>query len=369
MRRAQGTGTVGKVKNRQLRKPYFVRITERTWHDAQGKKHEKKKLLGYYETKKEAQEALDAYNNAKDKEKIKFSNIKFCELWAKWQETKDFDDVSESTSKSYKYSYDKISDDIKNKIFMNINFDDLQNMFNELRKNGVKYDSLRKVKQHICQLYEYGINCQLVVVNVGKNIDIGKSRRKGEVLILKDELKQVKKLLETEENEDTLITLKIIYMLCYNGCRISEFLDLKTKDIDLKNRIFYIKKSKTDAGVRRVPIHECTLNIYQSLYNENNEYFLINPRNKKKFSYANFRDSFWDRLRVLLDWNEDLTPHNCRKTCASLLKRFDVDSTYQKLILGHEGALDITEKVYTHITDEQLVEAINKIDNKIVETQ
>ena len=41
MRRAQGTGTIGKSK-RQLRKPYFVRITERTWHDENNKKHEKK---------------------------------------------------------------------------------------------------------------------------------------------------------------------------------------------------------------------------------------------------------------------------------------------------------------------------------------
>ncbi len=365
MRRAQGTGTIGKSK-RTLRKPYFVRITERTWHDENGKKHEKKKLLGYYETKKEAQEALEAYNTNKEHINLEFNKIKFCDLWKKWQETKSEDELSESTMKAYKYTYDKITDNIKNKVFVNINFDDLQSMINTLKKDGKKYDTLRKIKSDLSQLYAYAMKCDIINKNYGLLLDIGKSKRKGEALILKDELKQVQKLLETEQNEDTLITLKIIYMLCFNGCRISEFLDLKTKDIKLKECIFNITDSKTEAGVRRVPIHSAVYNIYESLYNEDNEYFLINPRTGKKFSYANFRDSYWDRLRSLLNWNEELTPHNCRKTCASLMKRFDVDPTYQKLILGHEGALDLTEKVYTHISDEQLIEAINKIDIRLL---
>ena len=287
-------------------------------------------------------------------------------MWKKWQKTKENANLSENTMKSFKFSYDKITDNIKNKIFVNINFDDLQSMIDKLREEGKQYDTLRKVKGDLSQLYDYAIKCDIINKNYAALLDIGKSRRKGETLILKDELKQVQKLLETEQNEDTLITLKIIYMLCFNGCRISEFLDLKTEDIDLKKSMFYIRKAKTDAGVRRVPIHYATYNIYESLYNKENEYFLLNPRTGKKFTYANFRDSYWDRLRSLLNWNEDLTPHNCRKTCASLLKRFDVDSTYQKLIIGHEGALDLTEKVYTHIADEQLIEAINKIDIRLL---
>lgn len=361
MRRAGGTGTIGK-SNRPLRKPYFVRVTERTWHDENGKKHEKKKLLGYYETKKEAQEALEAYNHNKEHVNLEFSKIKFNELWDKWQNTKDTNSLSDSTLKGYKFCYDKITDNIKFKIFVNINFDDLQNMINVLRNDGKKYDTLRKIKNSLSQLYDYAIKCDIIDKNYAKLLDVGKSSKKGETLILKDELKQVRKLIQTEKNEDTLITLKIIYMLCFNGCRISEFLDLKTEDIDLQSRTFRVKESKTQAGVRTVPIHIELLNIYQSLYNPANEYFLINPRTHSKFSYANFRDSFWDRLRYNLDWNEELTPHNCRKTCASLMKRFDVDSTYQKLILGHEGALDLTEKVYTHIDDSQLVYAIDKID-------
>lgn len=365
MRRAQGSGTIGKVKNRELRKPFFVRITERTWHDSQGKKHEKKRLLGYYETKKEAQEALDKYNANKEHINIEFNKIKFNELWDKWQETKDNSNLSDSTKKGYKFAFDKITDNIKYNVFVNITFDDLQTMINDLKRDGKNYNTLRKVKNSLSQLYKYAIKNDITNKNYAELLELGKSPRKGETLILKEaELKQIQNILSTEKNEDTLLTAQIIYMLCYNGCRISEFLDLKTEDIDIKNKIFYIRKSKTEAGVRRVPIHNGLINIYEKIYNENNTYFLINPNTGKKFTYANFRDSYWDRLRTLLNWNEDLTPHNCRKTCASLLKKYEVDPTYQKLILGHEGALDLTEKTYTYISDEQLKEAINKIKIK-----
>ena len=35
--------------------------------------------------------------------------------------------------------------------------------------------------------------------------------------------------------------------------------------------------------------------------------------------------------------------------------------TYQKLILGHEGALSLTEKVYTKVDVEKLIETVNLI--------
>lgn len=364
MRRAPKTGTITKDK-RKMRKPYMARVTIRTWHDEQGKKHEQKKLIGYFETKREAQEALDQYNTNKEHINIEYKNIKFEKLWTDWQKTKINDRLSENTLKGYKFSYDKITDNIKNMQFVNINFNDLQSMIDNLKANKMNYNSLRKVKNSLSQLYKYAIKCDIVNKNYAELLDIGKSPRKGETLIFKDEeLKQLQNIFTTEQNEDTLLTAQIIYMLIYNGCRISEFLNLKTEDIDIKNKIFKIKKAKTEAGDRRIPIHNGVLNIYQEIYDKNNEYFLTNPKTGKKFSYANFRDSYWDRLRNLLNWNENLTPHNCRKTCASLMRKYDVNSTYQKMILGHEGALDLTEKVYTYIDDDQLKEAINKIEIK-----
>ena len=151
-------------------------------------------------------------------------------------------------------------------------------------------------------------------------------------------------------------------MLIYNGCRISEFLNLKIEDMNLKDQYFNVTDSKTEAGIRQVPIGDKVINIYESIVNEREKgFFLINPNNKRKFTYANFRDSYWDRMIDLLGWDKKLTPHNCRKTCISKLTKAGVRPTYIKLIVGHEGALDLTEKTYTYVDFEELLKAINEI--------
>ena len=46
----------------------------------------------------------------------------------------------------------------------------------------------------------------------------------------------------------------------------------------------------------------------------------------------------------------DQTPHCCRHTCISLLAEAKVSPTYQKMIVGHKGAMSLTEKVYTPVS-------------------
>ena len=77
-------------------------------------------------------------------------------------------------------------------------------------------------------------------------------------------------------------------MLILNGCRISEFLDLKIKNVNLKERYIKIENAKTEAGDRLIPIHQGVINIYQELYDPENEYFLINPNTNKKFLLCKF---------------------------------------------------------------------------------
>ena len=55
------------------------------------------------------------------------------------------------------------------------------------------------------------------------------------------------------------------------------------------------------------------------------------------------------------------TPHCCRHTCISLLADAHVDQTAIKKIVGHAGAMTLTEKIYTHMDIEELVKAINLI--------
>ncbi len=57
----------------------------------------------------------------------------------------------------------------------------------------------------------------------------------------------------------------------------------------------------------------------------------------------------------------DHNPHDTRHTCISMLAEAHVDPTMIKSIVGHSGAMSITEKVYTHLDVKALLEVINRI--------
>ncbi|RGO47350.1 integrase [Dorea formicigenerans] len=57
----------------------------------------------------------------------------------------------------------------------------------------------------------------------------------------------------------------------------------------------------------------------------------------------------------------DRTPYCTRHTCISMLSEAGVQDTTIKKIVGHSGAMTLTEKVYTHLDMQVLVDAINKI--------
>ena len=59
--------------------------------------------------------------------------------------------------------------------------------------------------------------------------------------------------------------------------------------------------------------------------------------------------------------NIDHKPHDTRHTCISLLAAAKVYQTTIKKIVGHSGAQSLTERVYTHMDINELLDAINLI--------
>ena len=152
---------------------------------------------------------------------------------------------------------------------------------------------------------------------------------------------------------------QIVLMLIYNGCRISEFLDLKKENVHLEEQYFDVIASKTENGLRKVPIADKVLPFYKAWYEGSQCEYLLHTPDQKHFDYRNYYDSYFTPLMEQLGY--DQTPHCTRHTCISMLTEAYVDQTMIKKIVGHSGAMTLTERVYTHLDIETLVEAINKI--------
>ena len=148
---------------------------------------------------------------------------------------------------------------------------------------------------------------------------------------------------------------RVALILCYTGLRPTELAQIKTADVDLTGR-FMRGGIKTAAGKNRlIPIAEKIFPLIEGVYDPGNE-FLLTLKSKPVSNVQSLRHNIWDKSPLLTGH----LPHDGRHTCATLMDNADIPLKIKQLILGHSST-DITSKVYTHKTQAQLLDAINRI--------
>lgn len=166
--------------------------------------------------------------------------------------------------------------------------------------------------------------------------------------------KEIKTLWDAQESNQYL---SVVLMLIYTGVRIGELLDLEKKDIHLDERWFYVKESKTDAGIREVPIAEKIVPFFEYWMQKECDHLVCTP-DEEHFLYRIYYDSYWTPLMQQMNMKHH--PHDTRHTCVSLLTEAKVDERIIKKIVGHKGQ-GVTQIVYTHVDLPYKLEAINLI--------
>ena len=349
MRLPNGMGSVYRLSGKR-RKPYIVRKTTGWDLDLQtGKAKQRYITIGYTKTKQEGIDMLMAYNhNPYDVEAAKTT---FAEVYEKWA-TEKFPTISDSNKKSYSASFSCCTA-IHNKIFKDLKLTDLQGVVDTCGKN---YPTLRKLKVLFTQMYDYGMKYEICNKNYAKHVDI--TRFKDRNPNKTDRTPFSKEEIDALWIQKNNIYAQIVLMLIYSGVRVSELLDLKRENVNIEEHYFKVVESKTESGIRVVPIHDSTYPFFKKWYEDDNEYLLHTP-DSKQFIYRNYYDSYWTPVMELIGCNHK--PHDTRHTCISMLTEKEVAPTLIKKIVGHKGAMSLTERVYTHVNVQELLGAINKI--------
>jgi integrase len=183
-------------------------------------------------------------------------------------------------------------------------------------------------------------------VNKVKNLPVNNERER----YLDHE--EVKKLIHVLQTDAPRPTADIILFLLFTGTRRTEALTCCWPDIDLNNRVYTIRQSKS-GKVRRVPLSDNAIQILKNVQRvAGTDYVFANPKTLKPYRHI---QNQWNRIRSLANI-EDCRLHDLRHTFASeLAKKHSL--YYVQTCLGHTSPM--TTKRYAHLSPESQNDAVN----------
>lgn len=348
MRLPNGYGSVYKLSGKR-RKPWAVRITKSISYDENsGKAKQTRAIIGYYETKPLALQALARYNE--DPYDLNADTITFEGLYEKWSDEYFKTLANHSSVRTTKAAYNHsaplhnlkmkeikvvhLEETIKNAKVGSSTKGRMKSLYNQMYRYALKHEIVDKDYAALCNPVKREAPDKKAVPFTDK-----------EIQILWDNL--------------SFPFVDMVLIGIYSGWRPQELSVLKTADVDLKNSVMF-GGLKTEAGRNRyVPIHPKIRPLIEERYDEKNEY-LFNDENGQQGTFMTY-DKYRGRFnKIMLRLKMKHRPHETRHTFITLAKQAGMDEYILKLIVGH-AISDVTEKVYTHRTVEQLHEEISKI--------
>ncbi len=185
-----------------------------------------------------------------------------------------------------------------------------------------------------------------------------------------------------------------IYILFYTGMRISEFVGLTVKDINLRERTikidhqlhrtsrmrYIIEPPKTEAGKRVIPmqdgVYECFKRIIEKRKNPRIEPMVDG---KSGFLYLDKNDMpmvalHWEKYfqHIVEKYNKiykvqmpKITPHVCRHTYCSHCASSGMNPKHLQYLMGHSD-IGVTLNTYTHVDFDNVKKEVERLKKVVL---
>ena len=318
-------GSVSKMKDKPRRKPWRVRVTMSIEFDETVMKSKQvSKTLGYYPTRQEALKALADFNDHPFD--LNMMTVTFDECYK--QAEKGFTD---SRKNNYKAAY-KYLEPIKDIPIRQIRANHMQKCI-----DACTTTQQVEIKTVCHKVFTYALQNEII------DRDPSRYLRSNTIAPRKErEILSTEQILQLDQIDEWWS--KVTRMLLYSGMRTKELLELELDNIDLDNKWIDITKAKNRSSVRKIPIHAHVLPLFCD-YKEQG---------------GNLYGFTHDGLNKALKTFCGHTAHDCRHTFATRMRECGCDPLLLQLLLGHTPST-ITERVYTHITMQQLSEALAQL--------
>lgn len=325
--RGNGQGSVYQLPNKR-----WIAIRTIGYEPVEGgKKKRITRSKSGFRTKKEALEYLPKIGT-----EHRVRAVTFREIYDTWEPTHR---AGKSTMDCYKSAmkyfspvwYFKLSD---------ITVDDLQECMDECPKGKRTKENMKA----LCGLlYKFAIPRKLTDLNMGQYLIVGKGDRSAKDALPTDAVQSIEKSVGTVQGADYVLCQ------CYLGFRPSEFLALDVKNYQKKEQAF-VGGAKTEAGRDRVVTVSPKIQpIIDRLVANKIAGPVFCGADGKQMSIEAYRAMFYRVLEqcgidnpVETDSNgqkrRKYTPHSCRHTFATMMKRVAGPDKDKLELMGHTSS-------------------------------
>lgn len=351
MKMANGMGSVYKLSGKR-RNPWIARKTK-GWDldEVTGKVKQLYITIGYFPTRQEALTALVNYNN--NPYDIETNTITFEEVYERWS-VAHFQTIVPSAQRTWVSAFNH-SKPLHKMRMRDIRANHLEGAIKEAK---VGDSTKQRMKSLYNLMYKYALKYEIVDKDYAALCD---NVKRGKPTIVRVPYTDLE--IATLWENVTFPFVDMVLIGIYSGWRPQELSILQIADIDLEAWTYY-GGLKTDAGRNRcVPIHPLVRDLVKVNYEKAvamGSAYLFNDESGQQgthLTYDKYRGRF-NKINKKLGMSH--RPHDTRHTFITKAKDVNVNEYILKLMVGH-SIEDITEKVYTHRTMQQLQEEIAKI--------
>lgn len=337
IRNPNGYGTVAKLSG-QRRRPYIVKKTI-GWND---KGHPIYDIIGYAETREAGNIMLAEYNRDPwDVDRVKITLQELFDIWKEKKAPK----LGKSNRASLCSAYKRHCASLGETPYKFIKAYQMQETIDTC---GRSYATQAAIKNLWGHLDWFALELDIISNRYSELLTSDPIPETNRTPFSEDEIKTM-----WEHQSDPWVDTVLIML--YSGWRISEFLGLKSGDIDLTEGTMK-GGIKTKAGKKRiVPIHPKISPLIKQRLDEGGSQLIC--YNGKPISQSRYR-TFWAKIMTALKMNH--VPHECRHTFETQLDSAGANRKCIDLLMGHVSK-DTGNRVYNHKTLDELKAAVELI--------
>ena len=238
-------------------------------------------------------------------------------------------------------------------------YEDARAFVADLYDQNLSHASINRILSGNRMFFRSLLENSVVKVDPFKRVSGAKNTRKIPTVLAREEIEMI---LSCPTDDYTSFMEVTMFNLFYStGCRLSEVMDMKIRDIDFdrrrilvtgkgnKQRFVFLTNRAKEMLMKYLPQRQ---EVLSRLKAEDDGTVLINSKGKKlPLSTVH---SIFDKYRLRLGLSKKFTPHVFRHSFATHLIDNDSDIRVVQVLLGHESIG--TTQIYTHVTGKRLEE-------------